>query len=132
MDAESVLKALAGADTGITGLIADRFYPQIIPHTAVLPAAAYQITGADIDIAHDGPAGVNTYDVLLTISAASSPSARSVADAFSAAWNGYKGTLAGEKVAHLILDNEQNSYAEQATAYVMRQDYSLMLVETEV
>lgn len=129
MNLEEGLYTLLSTNASITGLVSTRIYPLVIPEDSALPVIAYQRISSSRILAHDGPGGLATATVQLTIQGTSYTSTKAVAAAARALLNGYTGLMSTVHVERCALENELDSYEFETDAKVVRQDYSIMYKE---
>ena len=128
MTLEEALVTKLNAESGVTALIGTRFYPNVIPAGATLTAAAYQRISTDPIIAHDGPTGLATARIQISVQAVKYADAKAAARAIRIALNGVNGTWGTVEIQRSALDNE-NDTDELVDASVVRQDYQIMYKE---
>lgn len=111
---EEALYAYLTADDTVEGLIGTRLYPEMLPEGVQLPAMAYQRISRDGIIAHDGPTGLASVRIQLTMQAASYLTLRTLADRVRVLLDGERQTMGspGVMVYESYVDNEIGSMAE--------------------
>lgn len=129
---EEALYTYLTTDNTVSGLIGTRLYPEMLPEGVALPAMAYQRISRDGLIAHDGPTGLATVRMQLTLLAASYLTLRTLAEAVRVLFDGKRQTIGGEGgvvVHESYVDNDFGSFAELSDAmgrYVDRMDIILL------
>lgn len=128
---EEALYAYLTADDTVEGLIGTRLYPEMLPEGVQLPAMAYQRISRDGIMAHDGPTGLASVRVQLTMQAASYLTLRTLADRVRVLFDGTRQTMGspGVMVYESYIDNEIGSMAELsdvAGRYTSRMDVILL------
>lgn len=120
------------ADNTVSGIIGTRLYPEMLPEGTALPAMVYQRISRDGLIAHDGPTGLATVRMQLTLLAASYLTLRTLAEAVRVVFDGKRQTIGGSGgvvVHESYVDNDFGSYGELSDAmgrYVDRMDIILL------
>lgn len=109
-----------------------RFYPNVIPQDATLPAVAYQRIDGPRVMVHSGASGLTFARMQYSCTAATYSAAKALLHQVRAALNGYTGTMGtgGVKVEHCIVKNEVDGYNEVADKQVIRLDVQFFYVET--
>lgn len=105
---EAAFAAKALGTAGITSLIGTspaRIYPNAIPQTATLPAATYQLVSDVREECMVANAGVRHARIQVTAVASTYLAARTIADAFAAAFNRWSGTSASTVVQQCWIEN---------------------------
>lgn len=129
---EEALYDYITSDNTVSGIIGTRLYPAVLPEGVDLPAMAYQRISRDGMIAHDGPTGLATVRIQLTMQAQSYLTLRSLADAVRVLFDGIRGEIGGEDgvmVHESYVDNDFGSFAELSDAagrFTNRMDIMLL------
>ena len=129
MNLESGLFAFLVADKRIAQLAGSRIYPLLIPQEAALPAIAYQLISTTRGMAHDGPTGLASATMQLSIQAESYDGTKDLAEALRLALHGYSGPMGSVEIELCRLDMELDSYIFETDAKVLRQDYLILYKE---
>ena len=125
MSVKPALYSMITGDAGIAALIGDRFYPDVIPQDAPLPACAYQTITTARDYSHDGQTSLAEPRIQITISALSRASAEAVAEALRTLLSGYRGEIDGTTIGSIFLENEYDGYNLDSGIITVRQDYRI-------
>jgi len=114
---EAALVALLEQDAAVAAIVGDRIYPSIIPQRVASPALAYWRVSTVRQQLFDHPAADAAVRYQIDAQADSYPVARELAGALRRALNGYRGTLDGEHIHHLVLAGEQDIYDTETGAH---------------
>ena len=126
---EEAIQAYLVGNAGVSAVFDDRIYPNNIPQTSALPAAAYQVIDTSGDDTHDGPSGWTEITLQITVDADTYPKAKHAARAVHAALKGYSGTLSGVTVYYIKRQNASDGYGEGSQVTTIRQDYLVQYLE---
>ena len=122
---EEAIYSLVTKNRTITTLIGQRFYPNVIPQTADLPAVAYQVISAGRNYHHGGQSSLVTPVIGFTIDARNYSEAKAVAAAMRLALSGYQGYVDSVKIESIFLQNEFEGYNPASEIHLVRQDYQI-------
>lgn len=113
----------------ISGLVANRCYPDILPQNVTFPALTYsQVSGVRVrDL--DGPTGRARLRVSISSWSQNYMQAHQLADAVRVLLDGYAGAVDATSVGNVILDNELDLFEEDIPGYRVVQDYIISLIE---
>lgn len=120
---ESALVTLLESASAVTALVGMRIYPAVIPQGVAQPSLAYWRVSTARQQLFDGPHSTAAPRYQIDAQAADYTTARQLAEAVREALNGYRGTLGGEVVHHITLQNEQDIYDSETGAYRVALDF---------
>jgi len=127
------LTAYLKADATITAAVSGRVFPNVVPQGTAFPAISYnQVSGVRLSDVTDGPTGRAMPRITINSWATKYLAARSLADAVRLRLNGVTGTIGSMTGVRVTLDNEFDSFEEEAgTGGVHRvlQDYIVSFIE---
>lgn len=116
-----------GEARAVQTLIGQRFYPLVVPETAVLPAVAYQRISTLRVPGHDGSGKMARVRLQLRIVARSQAVVRETAVALRWALHAVGlVTWAGVRVHSCFLDSEADEYGGVGERFYCRQDYMVL------
>ncbi len=123
MTISQALRAFLLARPSIVALVGARIYPQILPQKPTYPAITYaQASGVRLRIL-EGPAGRARPRISINSWADTHETMDAVADAVRAALDGYAGPMGDLNVGSVVLDNEFETFEEEARMHRKLQDY---------
>jgi Protein of unknown function (DUF3168) len=109
------LTAYLKADTTVATAVSGRVFPNIVPQGSAFPAISYnQVSGVRLYDINNGPTGrampritINSWsDRYITV--------RQLADAVRERLNGFRGIMGSTNVGRITLDNEFDTFEEEA------------------
>jgi len=129
MSIEEALQAYLIGNAGVAALFGDRIYPNVIPQTSPLPAAAFQTVTTTGDDTHDGPSGWTEITLQITVDGAAYLATKAAVRAIYLALRGYSGTLSGVKIYYISRENLIDGYNEGSKSTTIRQDFKVQYLE---
>ena len=106
-DVAAAVVAIKTANTALNTLIGTRFYPDAMPQGVTLPAVRYQVISLVTDDAMT-PTIVNRKNrVQMDCYASTSVLRAALRAAVETAFYGYSGSIGGETVKSILIDNER-------------------------
>jgi len=122
---ETDIRTRIVADGTISGLVATRVYPLVLPQKPTYPAIRYgRISGPRSQLL-DGPSEWGFARVEYDSWATSYTGAQTLAAAVRSSLNGFIGTLSGRSVV-IRLENERDDFEEADELYRVIQDYIVL------
>ena len=115
--------------SGSVAGIGDRLYPETIPQTATLPAAAYQVVTSMSDHAHSGRTGYMVETVQITIDAKTVKEARDAAKTVLLFLDGKRPTNSDIKA--IFYSGSASDWADGSKLTTIRQDYDVHYIKKE-
>lgn len=106
LTADSTLNTLLGASTSTAGM--KKVYPQIAPQTETPPFITYSVYATVPDHCTDGLA-VKRHYVQIDVWSTSPDTSATIAARVLTLLNQYKGTVSGQKIDNILLQDEQDS-----------------------
>lgn len=122
---DDALRAWVLADAGVSALIGQRMYPDVLPQGAIFPAIRYFEVSLSPLYAHQGDLNLDTSRYQFDCYAATRPAARDLAAALRAALSGKKTYQDGVTFRSTQLVNSLSGYDDALNAWRMVQDYQL-------
>ncbi|NNF65985.1 MAG: DUF3168 domain-containing protein [Gammaproteobacteria bacterium] len=118
MSAETGIYTHLSTDGNIIALVGTRIYPEWMPQESDMPAIVFSLTSAPREPNFDGPSAYVDRRYQLDCYASTYSAAKSLADAVRVSLDGVTGTLGGENVQLVSLEDERDlSDIEGDTAY---------------
>jgi hypothetical protein len=112
MSLETDLWTLITSDGTVAALIADHFYPLLIPQDIATPALAYQLISAPGQYSHEsGDIGLVRARMQLTAQAATYSALYSLMAAVRSVVTGYAGTVGDTDFQAIFVDNQRADWA---------------------
>lgn len=130
MTIEEALAARLTGDVGLTALVEDRIYPQVMPDDCPKPAMTYQRIDAPRIQTNEGTSGLVPARFQLTIWDPSYSSVKQVAAKVMAAMSDFAGVFTGLEVQGAQLDDDRDGYEPDTKLRNVQLDYILWHVET--
>jgi len=103
---EKVIYSVLANDGNVSGLVATRIYPMLVPQGVAMPAIVYEQLTGPREHTMDGPFGMAGPVFNINCWSASYSQARTLADYVRIALDGYKGTVGTIKIYGAFLNNE--------------------------
>lgn len=100
------IRALALADSGISTLLATRWYPAPLPENPVYPSVTYQIISENNVSSHQGNSNLAETRLQLNVWGTSYDNARTIKDNLKRVLRDYKGTVNSDRIDRIIWANE--------------------------
>lgn len=123
MLAEGSLVTFLLADGTVSGLVAARMYPILLPQEPSYPAIVYSLASSTRLHALDGPPGRASHRVQIDCYAETYKEAHQLAAAVRQRLDGYAGLMGSTEVGYVSLDNEQDLYDDDARVHRVLQDF---------
>jgi Protein of unknown function (DUF3168) len=121
------------ADATIAAAVGQRVFPNIVPQGSNFPAISYnQVSGVRLYDINDGPSGRAMPRITINSWAIRYLDVRNLADAVRQRLNGFRGMMGSTQVGRITLDNEFDTYEEEAGLsgiHRVVQDYIISFVE---
>lgn len=125
MSIEAALFSLLTSNADVSGKIADRLYPKVLPQDPSYPAGVYHKVSGAREHSHDGASGLARPRFQFDLYATSYAAAIALATAVREAIDGFKGISAGVSIEGCFLEDEDDGYDDELKVYWVRQDYAI-------
>lgn len=116
MSWETALRNILLADSAVMNLVGNRIYPLVLPENAALPAIAYAVVNESRAHAMLEPVPLREVTLAVQCYAKTYSQARALADAVTAALDGYRGAL-GDGYAGIVVDRGITQYHADVDEY---------------
>lgn len=116
-----VIYSLLSADPGVSGLVADRIFPEVLPQEPTLPAVVYTVVDdVPVHSLQGCTAGTSNARVQIDTYAKTYVTAQTVAEAIAAALQSYVGPD-----ATAMLLSRRDEYEDDPAEYRVSLDFSM-------
>jgi hypothetical protein len=102
---EAAVRYLLQNDPAVGATVGSRIYPEIFPQDGTPPLIVYVLVSDRPQLAHDGNVGLTIANYQYDLWAADHDTALLLGQQFTAALNGYRGTVEGVKIDKIAIEN---------------------------
>lgn len=127
MSVEAAIRSILINDSNFNGIIKTKLFPRVVTQAEELPYAIYLIDEIEPNHSKTAASSLDFVDLTFVFLTNDYSTARSLADYARAALDFYKGTVEGETIQRINIDDERNGFDDKSETYFIEQDYKVYI-----